>query len=143
MKITLIAEPDDRAVLVAWLDENRSALEYVSANEGCGCCVDIYHITGPAPLLSSVPEELSGGSNWDTSPEYIRTFEEHQAAERKVQIAKAEQKERHQKLKEAHEAFRQKRYRKFIHLLNRIPVDKLGPLELKRLSIAKRQMSSE
>jgi len=140
MKITLISEPNDRAILEAWLEENRPDLEYISDNDGCGCCVDIYCITGPSALLSSVPDELSGGSSWDHSSADVRTFEEHKANEAKAQLLKAEQEQLQRELEDAHDAFRQKQYRRYIERMDKLPDRLLGPLELKRISIAKRKL---
>ena len=141
VKATLITEPDARPILQAWLDSSRSLLDYVSSNNGCGCCVDIYHLTGPADVIASRPAELcTGTSSWDDSPLSIETFEEHRQLEGERQRDAAENEGTTRRMDEAHEAFRAKKYTRYIEIVEKLDMP-LTTLETKRLSIAWRLLS--
>src|SRR6516165_10063612 len=52
--VTLIASsdnPGEREELKAWIRSNGPTLTFVSDNEGCGCCVDIYRVEGPQETI--------------------------------------------------------------------------------------------
>lgn len=47
-----------------WFADWRSMLTHVSENEGCGCCVDIYNVEGPAAAIAAIPSGLRSDSDW-------------------------------------------------------------------------------
>jgi hypothetical protein len=57
-----------------WLATWQSRLNYVSNNEGCGCCVDIYNIEGPQEAhLKARQVPVEGGSGaYPTGPIQFR-----------------------------------------------------------------------
>jgi hypothetical protein len=59
--VTLIASsdnPGEREELKAWIRSNGPTLTFVSDNEGCGCCVDIYRVEGPQETIGQAPKHL-------------------------------------------------------------------------------------
>ncbi len=50
-----------------WLRDNESSLTYVSEMNGCGCCVFMWDIEGPADVVKTLPSVLSAGSDWVSS----------------------------------------------------------------------------
>jgi hypothetical protein len=65
-KVTLCVDVDsgEREVVEVWLLKWREALGYCSGNEGCGCCVDIYHIEAPDAAISELPPSVLATSDW-------------------------------------------------------------------------------
>ncbi len=53
-----VDEPAEIAALEAWLAKWRDALAFASQNEGCGCCVNMYRIAGPAEAIAERPENI-------------------------------------------------------------------------------------
>src|SRR4051794_19867316 len=47
-----------------WLAANRDKLEFVSDDYGCGCCVHLYDVEGPADVLATLPDSIRGCSDW-------------------------------------------------------------------------------
>jgi hypothetical protein len=54
----IVDHRDEVEALEAWLTKWRDQLAYISPNEGCGCCVDIYRVEGPAEAISEIPRDL-------------------------------------------------------------------------------------
>jgi hypothetical protein len=54
----LVDSPDEVQAVDAWLAKWRDKLTYLSPNEGCGCCVDIYRVEGPAEAITEIPSGL-------------------------------------------------------------------------------------
>ncbi|MER5333648.1 hypothetical protein [Micromonospora sp. NPDC002717] len=50
-----------------WLNANRDALTYAEEEGGCGCCVRVWKLEGPAEVLATIPYEVSASSDWDTA----------------------------------------------------------------------------
>lgn len=70
-RATIIAEvdePGEAEAAEAWLEAARSRLTYVSDQLGCGCCVVMWKIEGPAELLATIPETMRGYSDWSPVP---------------------------------------------------------------------------
>jgi hypothetical protein len=63
-----VDKPDDRAQVEAWFQRWRDQLTYVSENTGCGCCVDIWDVEGPADAVGEVPVHLRTNSEWADLP---------------------------------------------------------------------------
>ncbi|VTR97816.1 hypothetical protein [Tuwongella immobilis] len=57
----------EQAAVMAWLDRWRSSLAFVSDNEGCGCCVDIYRVEAPPEALAELPPAVFAISEWSGS----------------------------------------------------------------------------
>jgi len=65
----MIAQTDDPAaveVAEAWLRGYRQALTYAEEEGGCGCCVRMWRLEGPADVMATIPHEVSASSDWDT-----------------------------------------------------------------------------
>jgi hypothetical protein len=66
MKATIIAstdEPEHVAAAEAFLAKWRDALQFVSENKGCGCCVHIWDVDGPPEILDRIPSEIRAWSD--------------------------------------------------------------------------------
>ena len=55
---------DECAVVEAWFEQWRDRLSFVSENQGCGCCVDMWNVEGPADALSELPPKVRAASEW-------------------------------------------------------------------------------
>ena len=60
----LTDEPEEVAVVNAWLTRWRSRFAYVSDNEGCGCCVNLYRVDASQEALDELPPEVFAESEW-------------------------------------------------------------------------------
>lgn len=47
-----------------WLAEHRAALTFISEDEGCGCCVNIWRVAGPAAIIATLPPSVSASCSW-------------------------------------------------------------------------------
>ncbi len=47
-----------------WLDVWKDKLEYISDDYGCGCCVHLYDIEGPADAIDAIPKSIKSESKW-------------------------------------------------------------------------------
>lgn len=59
-----VDEPAEVEAAEQWLSVYRDQLDFVSENYGCGCCVDLYDLEGPADVLSTLPETIGASSDW-------------------------------------------------------------------------------
>jgi hypothetical protein len=66
-----VRNPADVEAAEKWLAANRSRLDFLSENDGCGCCVDLYDLEGPEEVLQTIPEQLRCWSPW------VRGEEDH------------------------------------------------------------------
>ena len=48
----------------AWFAKWGAALSYRSENAGCGCCVHIWDVDGPAEAIAELPPEVRSSSPW-------------------------------------------------------------------------------
>jgi len=67
MRATICAdvyEEDECAVIEASFDRWRDRLSFVSANEGCGSCADIWNVDGPGEAISELPAKVRAVSDW-------------------------------------------------------------------------------
>jgi hypothetical protein len=76
-KATIIADANtpEREIVDDWLNRWRASLPFVSRNEGCGCCVDIYRVIAPNEALDELPIAVLGATEWSglgDSREYRR-----------------------------------------------------------------------
>lgn len=53
------ARPADVRAAREWLEKYRAKLTFVSKDEGCGCCVHMWRVEGPAGIIDSLPVEIS------------------------------------------------------------------------------------
>jgi hypothetical protein len=60
----------EQKVVEAWLKRWQSRLTFISENEGCGCCVDIYRVDAQKEALEELPSTVFATSDW--SPESMR-----------------------------------------------------------------------
>ena len=70
-RATIIAEvdaPGEAEAAELWLEAARSRLTYVSDQMGCGCCVVMWNIEGPAEVIATLPETMRGYSDWSPVP---------------------------------------------------------------------------
>ncbi|MEU7943573.1 hypothetical protein AB0C50_02700 [Micromonospora taraxaci] len=61
-----VDKPSEVEAAEVWLTANRDALTYAEEDGGCGCCVRMWKLEGPAEVLATIPYEISAGSDWDT-----------------------------------------------------------------------------
>ncbi len=59
-----VDEPAEVEAGDKWLAANRERVNFVSENNGCGCCVDMYDLEGPAEVLATIPETIRSSSDW-------------------------------------------------------------------------------
>jgi hypothetical protein len=62
-----VDKPSEVEAAEAWLNANRDALTYVEQEGGCGCCIRMWKLEGPAEVLATIPYEVSASSDWDTA----------------------------------------------------------------------------
>jgi hypothetical protein len=66
--IAAVDEPSEVEEAEAWLSANKDALTYVNDQDGCGCCVRIWRLEGPAAVLTTIPPTvLAASSEWDSA----------------------------------------------------------------------------
>ncbi len=53
--VASVDHPDEVRTVAGWFDRWRDRLVAVSENTGCGCCVDIWDVEGPAEALTELP----------------------------------------------------------------------------------------
>jgi hypothetical protein len=56
--------PDEMAAVDAWFARWRSALTHESEDYGCGCCVHIWQLEGPAEAIAELPSAVVSGDGW-------------------------------------------------------------------------------
>ncbi len=67
VRMTLLAEVDQPGDLEAaqdWLRAHRGSLAYLSAEDGCGCCVVSWDLEGPREVVQTLPNRLRCNSGW-------------------------------------------------------------------------------
>jgi len=54
----------------SWLAQWSGRLAFVSADKGCGCCMHIWEVEGPAEVLATIPGAIYAGpmAAWRRSP---------------------------------------------------------------------------
>lgn len=66
--ICVDAGTPEQVAVNAWLDRWRGRLLFVSHNEGCGCCVDMYRVEGSQEALDELPPMVFAMSEWSGFP---------------------------------------------------------------------------
>ena len=59
----------EQAAVAAWLERWRVWLPFVSDNEGCGCCVDLYRVEAPQQVLDELSPDVFAASEWSGIPQ--------------------------------------------------------------------------
>ena len=59
-----VNEPDEAALADAWLNKWQDKVEYLSKNQGCGCCVNIYDVEGSEAAFSELSLVVLAESGW-------------------------------------------------------------------------------
>lgn len=62
--IAAVGAEDEVAAAEAWFSRWRSRLTYCSENKGCGCCVEMWDVEGPAEAIAELPSLISAMSVW-------------------------------------------------------------------------------
>lgn len=56
--IAAVDQPGEVEAAEAWLAACRPSLAFVSDDSGCGCCVHVWDVEGPAEVLASIPAAI-------------------------------------------------------------------------------------
>jgi hypothetical protein len=71
MRATIIVstdQPSEADAVDAWLAVWGARLAHRSEDLGCGCCVHIWNVEGPAEAIAALPESVRGESDWTNAP---------------------------------------------------------------------------
>lgn len=63
-----VSRADASAAVAAWFTRWRDRLAFASENEGCGCCVDMWNVDGPAEAIAEIPPSVRAASEWSGIP---------------------------------------------------------------------------
>lgn len=63
-----VGKAEDVAAMDAWFAQWESQLSVVSENLGCGCCVDILQLEGPAEAIDALPAACVSSHEWTLKP---------------------------------------------------------------------------
>ena len=56
--VVSVDEAEEVRIVTEWFDRWRDRLISISANSGCGCCVDIWNVEGPEEALRELPDAV-------------------------------------------------------------------------------------
>ncbi|MBD2744124.1 hypothetical protein [Coleofasciculus sp. FACHB-1120] len=73
--ICVDAKTPEQELLKEWIQKWKGKIRYLSNNEGCGCCNDLYQVDAPAEVLNELPAKVfasSEWSNWSPKPQTTR-----------------------------------------------------------------------
>jgi hypothetical protein len=59
-----LTNDEERAGVDAWFERWEKRLTFVSENEGCGCCVDVWNVDGPEEAILEIPGPARAASDW-------------------------------------------------------------------------------
>ncbi len=59
-----VEEAPEHSPVEAWLVKWEHHIAYLSANLGCGCCIDIYNVDGSEEVIAELPEEVVVRKDW-------------------------------------------------------------------------------
>ena len=62
--IVSVDDPKEVAAVDAWFEKWGSALTRESEDFGCGCCVHIWQLEGPAEAIAELPPATISGDEW-------------------------------------------------------------------------------
>ena len=63
MRCTIITNPDDPTELTTvdtWFTKFADQISFISENQGCGCCVNIWKVEATDDALAALPAWLKG-----------------------------------------------------------------------------------
>jgi len=63
-----LSDEDEVAAVEVWFKRWRVELAFVSENQGCGCCVDMWDVEGPDDAVSEIPASVRAASDWAGIP---------------------------------------------------------------------------
>ena len=55
---------EEKVEFTAWLSAWRKKMSFVSHDYGCGCCIHLFDVEGPAEAIDALPKELLTVSAW-------------------------------------------------------------------------------
>ncbi|MFE1743936.1 hypothetical protein [Coleofasciculus sp. H7-2] len=58
------AKTPEQQLVKEWIKKWKGKIRYLSPNEGCGCCVDLYHVDAPSEVLHELPAQVFCFSEW-------------------------------------------------------------------------------
>jgi hypothetical protein len=59
-----VTHDEERVAVEAWFERWEERLSFVSDNEGCGCCVNIWNVEGPDQAILGIPRNARAASDW-------------------------------------------------------------------------------
>jgi hypothetical protein len=62
--VVCVDESGEAASVEAWFKRWGDKLSHRSGNHGCGCCVDVWEIEGPAEAIAELPPATYAGDEW-------------------------------------------------------------------------------
>jgi hypothetical protein len=65
--IVTVDELSEVASIEAWFARWKDRLAFISDNQGCGCCVDIWDIEGSQEAINELPVQCNASSEWSRS----------------------------------------------------------------------------
>ena len=71
MRATIVVstdQPSEVAAVDAWFAKWAGRLGHRSEDQGCGCCVHIWDVDGPAEGVAELPEAVRSESDWTRAP---------------------------------------------------------------------------
>lgn len=64
--VIAVENPDEVQAVTAWFGRWKSRFKVVSEDYGCGCCVNIWDVEGPAEAFGELPEVVVSGLMTDS-----------------------------------------------------------------------------
>jgi hypothetical protein len=55
---------EEKVEFTTWLNVWKKKLSFVSPDYGCGCCIHLFDLEGPAEAIDALPEQLLTVSDW-------------------------------------------------------------------------------
>ena len=71
--ICVDAKTAEQQLVNEWIKKWRGKIRYLSNNEGCGCCIDLYQVDAPSEVLNELPAKVFSSSEWSNSSSKSRT----------------------------------------------------------------------
>jgi hypothetical protein len=59
-----VENKDEVAAVDAWFRPWRARLTFISENEGCGCCVNLWRVDGPPEAVAEIPPATNTRDDW-------------------------------------------------------------------------------
>ena len=71
MRATIVVStdrPGEATAVEAWFAKWAARLTHRSDDQGCGCCVHVWDVEGPAEAVAELPAEVRSESEWTRAP---------------------------------------------------------------------------